>query len=82
MKPSKQYKYSIDDVECGDIDDDGPWRGCTLSSEGNTLKELIDNAWISETDQDGGEGNGPYQLEDSDSTIQATCEVILKELVK
>ena len=38
-----------------DYRDSGPWRSYELSTYGNTVQELIDNATISEIDQNGGE---------------------------
>lgn len=49
-------KYSIQINDIGlDYQDAGQWRSYSLETSGDTYAELIHNATISETDQDGGE---------------------------
>ncbi len=47
-------------VECSDIgsNDDGPFRSYSLYSEGATLLELVNYAYVTEVDQDGGDHAG------------------------
>lgn len=46
-----KYRYYISDFK--DHCDAGPWRSYDLQAEGDTLEELLDNAWIFEVSQDG-----------------------------
>lgn len=48
-------KFNIDTTLDLMYQDEGPWRGYTLAAQGETLYELMENATISEIDQDGGE---------------------------
>lgn len=69
-------KYSIEVSDfASPFADYGPWRSHDLSTEGNSLRELIDNAQVFEVDQDGGElGNYPLSdmsVKDSDLGVLA-----------
>jgi len=49
-------KYIIDIPDLGVVyEDAGPWRSYTMVTWGDNYSDLIDNADISEVDQDGGE---------------------------
>lgn len=51
-----------------DYRDIGPWRSYQLQTQGDTLQELIENAVISEVDQDGGDLDY-YDLGDASNEI-------------
>ncbi len=51
----KRPKYTVEMVLSEEFADEGPWRSYNLESYGDSLKELWDNATVSEVDQDGGE---------------------------
>lgn len=56
----RQLKYNIEidcsGTECTRFEERGCWTGWgTLVAEGDTLEELLDNAGIDASDQDGGE---------------------------
>lgn len=46
--------------------DEGPWRSYHVQTEGETLGELFDAAWVYEVDQDGGD-LGYYKLNDCET---------------
>lgn len=60
------------------IEDDGPWRGLYLSTEGENLVELVLNATITEVDQDGGDHN-VHCLEDANSKVQRVVSLLISE---
>lgn len=75
-----KYQYNID-TDCGvAYEDCGPWRSYQLYSWGNTEAELIENAQISEIDQDGGDLD-TYALEDAPAQIEKVCLRIIQRLV-
>lgn len=48
-------KYIVNAEDIGiDYQDEGEWRSYRVYTEGLTIKECVDNAWIEECDQDGG----------------------------
>ena len=50
-----KVRFSIQYEDLGiSFQDAGPWRSYELSARGNTLEEMLEDATISETDQDGG----------------------------
>lgn len=61
-----------------DYRDSGPWRNYELSTDGKTIEECIDNASISEIDQDGGE-LATYGYEEASHEVAfAVCGVVTK----
>jgi hypothetical protein len=64
-------------------EDSGPWRGYELYTHGESLFELLENAQISEVDQDGGELDC-YALADAYGNVAtaATCLIIRKYDIK
>ena len=69
---------SIEDIGV-DFADSGPWRSYALEASGNTLDELMNDAQIFETDQDGGSLNH-YNLGDADNGVyQAAVKILEKE---
>ena len=63
-----------------DYRDSGPWRYYSLITAGDTLSELMNNAVISEVDQDGGELNS-YGLDNASNEIQdKVLELLTKEI--
>lgn len=50
-----QPKYSFEFTDLEGPDDKGLFLSAELITEGNTLEELLENAWYALIDQDGGE---------------------------
>ena len=75
-------EYSIDtnlDVSYGDI---GQWRSYHLDTSGDNLKELLDNANISEIDQDGGDIDN-YGLNECSTEVEnEVLSIIYKKIAK
>ena len=62
--------------------DVGPWRSYSLSTSGISISELVENGWIFEIDQDGGELDS-YALEDApNDVIKAAIDCINLEFNK
>lgn len=62
--------------------DAGPFRSFNLSAQGETLSEMLEDATISEIDQDGGELDC-YGLEDAPKDVEdAAFNLILKQFTK
>jgi hypothetical protein len=77
-------KYSIETELPLDWADEGKWRSFHLYAHGDTLQELIDNAVISEIDQDGGEITS-YGLLDrfvDQEAVEKANEAIISEFNK
>ena len=73
-KPWLSYipTYSID-TEIGiDFADAGPWRSYHLETSGDSFNEMVENATVSEVDQDGGTIDA-YSLGDASSQIEIEC---------
>lgn len=51
----KTYKYNFDGDSGYEHRDAGPWRSYEISFYGDTLEECLEEATITEIDQDGGE---------------------------
>ena len=65
-------KYHID-TEIGiDFADAGPWRSYHLDTSGDSFNEMIQNATVSEIDQDGGELDC-YELRQASDEIETAC---------
>jgi len=64
--------YSIDTDLGVSYQDAGPWRSYTLVSSGDTLEELLNEASISEVDQDGGDLDC-YSLADAPSEVETAA---------
>ena len=56
--------------------DEAPWRSFSLQTDGDTLEELIANASISETDQDGGEIR-TYSLESAPNDVESEAMLVI-----
>lgn len=68
----------IDDLELGiSYQDAGPWRSYHLTAIGGTIEEAIEDASISEIDQDGGE-LCTYALEDAPEDVYKRSEEVIK----
>lgn len=61
--------YSIDTEMGVSFQDAGPWRSYHIETSGDSLYEMLDNATVSEVDQDGGTLDA-YELRESTSQIQ------------
>lgn len=59
-----------------DFADEGAWRSYDLSTHGSSLSELLENAAVSEIDQDGGELD-TYELSDASNEIQDAADVLI-----
>ena len=57
----------------------GVWHAYSLQSEGITREEVISNAYISETDQDGGELN-TYLLIEAEYDVQKEALHLIERL--
>ena len=67
------------DTETGiTFQDEGVWRSYHLYSEGETLLELIDNAYIAEIDQDGGELTN-YSIDNMNKDDHSLCFKLLED---
>lgn len=65
--------YSIDTTDIGiDFADAGPWRSYQLETSGDTFDQMVQNATVSEIDQDGGTLSA-YGLDEASSQIEAAC---------
>lgn len=73
-------KYSIDSDLGVNWQDAGQWRCYQIYSIGDSLKELYEEATISEIDQDGGEID-TYGLNECDSEVYTAAIKQLNELV-
>ena len=62
--------------------DSGPWRSYELSTSGHTLEELLENAYVSQIDQDGGELQDPIHYEDFGNEVINAVENYVKRLLK
>ena len=71
------------DTDLGlEYQDEGPWRSYNLTTNGSSLQELLDNATISEVDQDGGDLDY-YGFNEASNKIQELVDVIIaKEFLK
>lgn len=83
-KPWLSYRplYGID-TELGiSYQDIGPWRSYHFNTSGDSLQELIDNAVVSEIDQDGGELDC-YGIHDGTYELGSLClELIHEEILR
>lgn len=69
-------KYHID-TDLGIMyQDEGPWRSYELVTSGSTKEELLEDATISEVDQDGGE-LACYSFDDAGNQVS---EAVLREI--
>lgn len=68
----KACKYNIDTDLGIDYRDSGRWRSYQLYASGNSEAELMEDATISEIDQDGGD-LATYGLEDASNEVHAAC---------
>lgn len=61
--------------------DEGPWRSYELVASGTTLEELIEDATISEVDQDGGE-LACYGLDNCGGEIERVAVKIINDALE
>lgn len=73
-------KYSINTDLGIQYQDIPPWRSYEVSAEGNTLEELLDECYISEIDQDGGELNTYHFTNGSNEAIKIIYNLIEQEI--
>jgi len=60
-------------------EESGPYRSYEVTTRGNSMHELLENAWVFEIDQDGGE-RLDYNLQKASNWLQKVAEdAILKE---
>ena len=78
---SKKVKYYIEEDLGIDYRDAGPWRSYELTAGGDTQAELIEDATISETDQDGGELDC-YGFEDASNEVQEAVLKLIMETIQ
>ncbi len=72
-------KYNIDVQDLGvDFADDGAWRSYGMSTSGDSLQELLSEAVIYETGQDGGELNS-YSLDNGNSQLERAALVAIED---
>lgn len=64
--------YQIDTDIGIDFADAGPWRSYHLETTGDSFNEMVQNATVSEIDQDGGELD-TYSIEQASSQIEMEC---------
>lgn len=76
-----KVKFYIDEDLGIDHRDSGPWRSYSISAGGNTIEELIEDATISETDQDGGELNF-YSIDDASNEVGNVAMTLLYNLIE
>lgn len=69
------------EVELDEIsyEDCGVWRSYSLVADGNSYEEMLEDAHIFETDQDGGELNN-YPLHHAENKMVDAAEKRMKEL--
>lgn len=79
---SERIKFYIDtDTGCDNSDETG-WYSYQLVSEGNSIDELFDNAFITHVDQHGGDLVDPYPLEHAPANVQRVSGKILRRLAE
>lgn len=62
MRTQPKYSFEFNGLEGSE--DEGQFLSADLITEGDTLEELLNNAWYALTDQDGGEW-GQREADDS-----------------
>lgn len=77
----KQVKFSIDADTRVEYCDEGQFRNFQLITEGDNVDQLLDNAQISEVDQDGGELD-TYPLDDARSDVIRAANKIIMRVVE
>jgi hypothetical protein len=77
----KVAKYSVA-ATVGESQD-GPFRSYEMETYGDSLHELLDNVWITEVDQDGGDhgGRSLWELGEG-ATFRACIAAIERELLR
>lgn len=74
--------YSIETDSGVSYQDSGRWRSYQLETAGDTLEELVQNATVSEIDQDGGDLN-TYSLDEACTEVEQAClKIIHSEVSK
>lgn len=78
----KKYKVDISVDDLGIMyQDAGPWRSYALEAYGDTEEEVLDNAYIYEIDQDGGELNC-YNVSSANSEVERVAMKLINEKLK
>jgi len=79
---AQKYEHNIEVNDLGvPYEDCGRWRGYSLVTFGDTKDQLIENASISETDQDGGE-IATYGLEDAPREVDDAVMTWIEDAIK
>lgn len=74
-------KYKIVDLELPtEYRDEGPWRSYRLDTHGDDLSEMLSNASITATDQDGGELYAQEYGDCDDALADDVVRVIAKAI--
>lgn len=63
-----------------EFQDAGPWRSYSLDSQGDNLEELLNNATISEIDEDGGTIRF-YSLDEANNKLYDEALEIITQIV-
>jgi hypothetical protein len=80
---SKQYRFGFERKEMGvEYRDAGPWRHYELSTYGDNVEQMIDNAEVSSVDQDGGDIGNSKPLSDTSREIEACGEEMIRDFVE
>jgi hypothetical protein len=75
-------KYYIDESDLGvDYQDEGQWRSYGLEASGETLEELLNDAYVYETDQDGGEITS-YPMSEAERPVYSAAKTLIEKTVK
>jgi hypothetical protein len=72
--------YSIDTDLGIDFADAGQWRSYHIETSGDSFNEMVDNATVSEIDQDGGTIDA-YGLGDAPSQVETACLKMIMDKV-
>lgn len=74
-------KYNINDEDLGvNYQDSGPWRSYSLDAHGDSASEMVEEATISETDQDGGTLDC-YGIADCSKLVEERVLNMIEELI-
>lgn len=79
---TKKKTVHIEGVDLGiEWQDAGPWRNYEIQAHGSTYAELIEDATISEIDQDGGELNC-YGINDASTSVALAAQKVIERECK
>ncbi len=74
----RRVKYNIDQDLGIEYADEGPWRSYQFTASGDSLLELVEDAQISEVDQDGGDLRC-YGLDEATEKMRELAEKLILE---